>query len=244
MSLSYTHGREFVTDMRPLLEYGDTHLISRHVCQFWSHEKLIGLLTCGHEEAIKSSLFCLSLVGTMSESAIIAPLLNDDDAPVAGMAEYAMWSIWFRAGDDKSNADLLEAVRLISQNKLNQGIHLLDKIVLRAPDFAEAFNQRAIAYFLQEDYLHAMADCEATLRLNPHHFGALAGLGHCYTAAGQLEKALEAYCYSLQLHPRLEGLRQSIQQIRKNLHGSAKISKTQVPIPPSPSSQKIDVRPE
>src|ERR1041385_6978179 len=169
MSLSYSHGREFVTDIRPLLEYGDIDLLVRHLAQYWADSKLVDMLTCGHEEAVRASLFCLSAIGTMEDNSAIAPLLNEDDAPIAAMAEYAMWSIWFRAGDQKANGDLLNAVRMISQNKLTQSVHLLDAIVQRYPDFAEAYNQRAIVYFLKEDYEHAIADCEITLQLNPHH---------------------------------------------------------------------------
>lgn len=239
MSLSYSHGREFITDIRPLLEYGDIDLLVRHLSQFWTDSKLVGLLTCEHEEAVKASLFCLSLVGTMEDNAAIAAMLTDDDAPIATMAEYALWSVWFRAGNEKANADLLRAVRLISRNKLTQSVHLLDGIVERCPSFAEAYNQRAIVYFLKEDYQHAMADCEITLHLNPHHFGALAGLGHCYVAIGQLEKALEAYCHALQAHPRQEGIRQSIQHVRANLKRGAKDSS----ISPDTIGQWAGIRP-
>ena len=62
-----------------------------------------------------------------------------------------------------------------------------------------------------------MADCRRTLRLNGHHFGALAGLAHSYASLGQLDRALNAYHHALRVHPRLEGIRQSISQIRAYL---------------------------
>jgi tetratricopeptide (TPR) repeat protein len=142
-------------------------------------------------------------------------MLHDEDAETAGLAEHALWSIWFRAGTPQANLCLTRAIRLISEGHLDRGIRLLDAIIEEHPDFAEAYNQRAIAKFLQGEYEQVVADCEETLRLNPHHFGASAGLGHSYAARGLLDLALGAYRRTLGIHPRLEGIRQSMQQIRK-----------------------------
>ncbi len=217
MSLSYTHGREFLRQTWPYLEQQDTEGLAKHLSQYWPNEMLKALLSCEHEDAVKATLVCLSLAGTMSENASIAHCLNDDDPNTSALAEHALWSIWFRAGDESGNADIVQAVQLISENKLDQAIACLDRILLRLPNFAEAYNQRAIVYYLKEDYERSCSDCEATLRLNPHHFGAMAGLGHCCASLGDLDRALEAYCNCRGLHPRLEGIRQSIQQIRQNL---------------------------
>jgi len=57
------------------------------------------------------------------------------------------------------------------------------------PRFAEAYNQRAIAQYLQEQFSQSIADCRRTIELMPCHFGAWAGLGHCHAHEGRLEKA-------------------------------------------------------
>jgi len=87
--------------------------------------------------------------------------------------------------------------------------------VVRCPTFAEAYNQRAIVLFLLGRYEQAAEDCLRALRLNPYHFGAMAGLGHCHASLGRWERALEAYHRTLQLHPRAEGIRQSIRQVQE-----------------------------
>lgn len=217
MSLSYSHGREFVDQVRPYLVNSDATGLVRFLDQYWPISDLRDLLTCGHADAAKVAATCFSLVGTMDDNPYLAPLLHDEDATTCAVAEHAMWSIWFRAGRDMDNTNLQRVVRLISDNQLDAAILFLDGLIEAAPDFAEAYNQRAIAYFLKEEYLASLSDCGRTLELNPFHFGAIAGVGHCHASMGQLEFALEAYLRAIQMHPRLEGIRQSIHAIRSKV---------------------------
>lgn len=217
MTLSYSHGREFTRQIRPILERQDTEALLGRLSRWWPNEMLRAVLTCGCDDAAKTALVCLSLTGTMADTADIASLLHHDDPATAALAERALWSIWFRAGDDRANTSITQAVHLISENLLDKALDLLDGLVARCPTFAEAYNQLAIVHFLKGDYHRAIENCQEALRLNGHHFGAMAGLGHGYASLGKWKRALEAYCGSLQLHPRLEGIRQSIQQIRKGL---------------------------
>jgi tetratricopeptide (TPR) repeat protein len=221
MSVSYTHGREFVAQVRPFLEARDVEGLLRHLHAYWPGDRLRGLLHCHHDEAAKVALACLSLVGSNADLGTVAPLLGSDDCTTVGLAEYTMWALWFRAGDTWANRRMMHAVRLISENKLDRAIGCLTRILSHRPGFAEAYNQRAIAHFLKEDYSASIADCLQALKLNPYHFGAAAGLGHCYAAQGQLELAVERYQSALQIHPRLEGIRQSITEIREVLGQTA-----------------------
>lgn len=214
MSLSYTHGREFVCETRPILERQDAGELVRYLERRWPNASLLEMLSCGHEDAVKTALVCLAYRGTMAELSSIARFLGDDDPVTSAVAEHAMWCIWFRSGNESADAHLTRAVQLISESHMSEAIAELDELVSAHPWFAEAYNQRGIAYFLQEDYARSADDCRRALELNPYHFGAMAGLGHCYASLGQLDQALDAYCNALQLHPKLEGIRQSIQQIR------------------------------
>ncbi len=231
MSLTYSHGREFVHEIRPILERQDLDQLSRHLSQRWPNSRLLQILECGHDDAAQVALACLSLTGRMIDTPAIAPHLADDDPFRSAIAEHAMWCIWFRSGDAGVDVALTRAVQLIAADHFDAAIASLDALIDRAPGFAEAYNQRAIAWFLKEDYARSLADCEIALRLNPWHFGALAGVGHCYASLGRLDRALQAYRAALRLHPRLEGIRQSIRQIRCSLETTAPAEPDFLPSP-------------
>lgn len=215
MTLSYSHGREFVEQVRPFLERVDIEGLVQHLHQFWPPDSLKALLRCGHEDAACMALAGLSVVGRMEDCPAIAALLHDDDGLTADLAEHALWSIWFRAGGAGTHEQVVAAVRLISQGELDAACQQMTSVLAAHPDFAEAYHQMALVHFLQGNYVRAISFCQATLLLNCWHFGAMALLGHCYAATGQLDQACLAYQRALQLHPRLQGVRQAIHQIRE-----------------------------
>ena len=99
MSVSYSHGREFVAQVRPFLEARDFDGLVRHLHAYWSGRMLRGLLHCGHEDAAKVALVCIALTGSASDLPEVAPLLASDDLALASVAEHTMWVLWFRSGD-------------------------------------------------------------------------------------------------------------------------------------------------
>ena len=66
-------------------------------------------------------------------------------------------------------------------------------------------------------YATSIADCEEVLRLNPQHFGALAGQGLCRTALGQHREAARCFRRALAVHPRLETVRQQLARAEATL---------------------------
>ena len=53
--------------------------------------------------------------------------------------------------------------------------NLAARLIARAPKFAEAYNQRAIALFIQRRFEEEREDCRRVLELNPYHIGAVSG---------------------------------------------------------------------
>jgi len=213
MSLSYRHGQEFIGQVRPLIERRDTDTLIAHLARAWPHDRLTALLGCRHEDAAKTALVCLSLIGTMADCPAVAGILHHDDEAAASFAEFALWSIWFRAGDRQANVALNRAVQLISQNRYAAAAERLTKLIVRCPEFAEPYNQRATTRLLQDYYTQAIEDGRQVLQLNPYHFGAMVSLGHCYAAQGRFRPALHMYRAALHVHPRMQGIQELIQQI-------------------------------
>jgi len=197
-----------------MLERGDIESLRRHLRKYWSAERLKGLLGCGHDDAVSAALVGLALVGTMQDCPAVAGLLHDDDGQTADLAEHGLWSIWFRAGGGLDER-LALAVKLISRGDLDAALDGITDVLGIRPDYAEAYHQLSLVYFLRGDYKRAILNCRATLLLNPWHFGAMSTLGHCHAAMGSLGLAYTAYQRALQLHPRLQGVRQALRQIRK-----------------------------
>lgn len=81
---------------------------------------------------------------------------------------------------------------------------LLDRAVEQAPDYAEAWNQRAFIRFLRENDEGAEQDILRTLELEPKHFGALSGLFHVLSRRGRTEAANAALIEAVRIHPWLK----------------------------------------
>jgi tetratricopeptide (TPR) repeat protein len=129
------------------------------------------------------------------------------------MAEHAMWAIWFRCGSPEANQLLQRGSDLMSRREFEQAIEHFDHAIQVSPKFAEAYNQRAIAWFLKEEFSRSIADCERAVKLMPDHFGAWAGMGHCHAHEGRVCEAVRAYKRALAINPHLAGVKETLQEI-------------------------------
>ena len=229
MGLLYRDGWEFVRQVRPLFkEQGTPHLRSFLACN-WPGDRLVSLLECEYADAVKLALVCLSLIGTRNHCERIALKLHDDDATTVKFAEHALWTIWFHSGNRVYSRLLKQAVRFIDEGVYRPAILLLNRIVERCPDFAEAYHQRSAVCFLTGDYDQALLDGRRVLYHNPLHFGAMAYLGHSYAAAGAVVAAVEMYQAALQVHPHFEAAHQAMQYAQASISNSG--SSLESPIP-------------
>ena len=71
MALTYTHGREFVRQVCPIIERRDIEALVCHLRCHWPNKDLRGLLGCGHDEAVKAALLCLSMVGDSGQTGTV-----------------------------------------------------------------------------------------------------------------------------------------------------------------------------
>jgi len=95
----------------------------------------------------------------------------------------------------------------------------LDQATDLAPAFAEPWNRRANLAYAAEDYSGAIAAIQETLRREPRHFAAYAGLGLIYEELGQERPALEAFRAALAIHPHYEPARQGVQRLEPRVEG-------------------------
>jgi tetratricopeptide (TPR) repeat protein len=160
------------------------------------------------------ALWDLSGAETDGQCELLASLLHHDDPRVVDAAEQALWRLWFASGPTTVQSDLYRAMLHLQAERWPEALADLDAVLAVEPGYAEAWNQRAIAHYFAGDYCRSVCDCRRALMLNPYHFGAMAGMGHCFAQLGRFEDAMECYHRALQIHPRMEGVRQTIREIR------------------------------
>lgn len=180
----------------------------------YSEGTLLRLVENGDNLSRRAALFALGLLGTMNACAGIAARLHDEERQTAQMAADTLWTIWFRGDRPANNQELQRLARLRQRDKALAGLNAL---IARAPEFAEAYNQRAILYFRLKKLECAIADCEKTLELNPYHFGAQAGLGQCYLQMRKHRAALKAFRAALRLNPHMNGVAETIRALENAL---------------------------
>lgn len=198
----------------------------------WSADELADLLNDLNEQStdatgttsavrpmidqVKTTAIALGLIGTIDQSPTLARTLHHDDYFVVNIAERALWNIWFRASTPECCALLADAIDAMHAEDFDQAENTLDRILLAAPDFAEACNQRAVLHYLTDRFASSLMACRRTLALNPYHFGAAAGMGHNLVQLGQFADAEAAYRAALRIHPRMEGVRQQLRRARES----------------------------
>lgn len=148
--------------------------------------------------------------GTKADASLLEERLRDDDDDVRVEAERALWRLWGRSGDPAIDALLATGVDAMAAGNLDAAIATFTSIVVRRPDFAEAWNKRATALFLAGEYRRSLADCDEVIKRNPTHFGALAGYGQIYFQLEQYERAIAFWKRALAVNPNMSGVEVNI----------------------------------
>jgi len=151
--------------------------------------------------------------------ALFAQLEQAEDAQTATPVEQAIWARWADSGSPTVNILLERANAAESDGDAELAERFLDQASDLAPDFAETWNRRANLYYSTDDYPGAIAAIQETLKREPRHFGALAGLGLIYEELGQQRSALEAFRAALVIHPHYEVALQGVRRLEPRVDG-------------------------
>ncbi|HEY2587616.1 MAG TPA: tetratricopeptide repeat protein [Tepidisphaeraceae bacterium] len=206
---------EFVASVQPMLEARDPGALLALLKSRWTREQIVGLLSSPCCDARKVAALALALVGSRRCLKELTAQLKHPDPMVNQMAEHAIWAIWFRLGTVDANHELCRGTKALNQGDCDQAIRHFTCAIELDPNFAEAYNQRAIAKYLQERYDESLEDCGRTVERMPCHFGAWAGMGHCHAHSGRLAEAAECYKKALAINPGFAGINQALAEISK-----------------------------
>jgi len=161
-------------------------------------------------------------VAELSLDDLFAKLRDDTVAksPAGERIEQEILRRFARSGSPTVDLLMSWATDAIGKKDFPKALDVLDQTLVLKPDFAEAWNKRATVYFMMDDYGSSLSDIRATLALQPRHFGALAGFGMILQAMERNEEAVQVYKRALEIDPRLDKVRESLEALEKATKGS------------------------
>lgn len=127
---------------------------------------------------------------------------------------------WSRSGSVAMDLLLQRGQDALEEENYQAAIEHFTALTDHAPQFAEAWNMRATAFFLIDEYGLSIEDISRTLALNPKHFGALSGLGVILEQIGDNENALLAYRAAYEINPHRENLTEAISRLENDVDGT------------------------
>ena len=122
----------------------------------------------------------------------------------------------------QSGSDTIDLIASRARDALGKGdpavaIELLSRIIALEPDWSEAWNLRATAFFMMGDVERSRLDAIETLAREPRHFGAMTGLALIFEMQGQKKEALKTYRQVSALGPQLKPIKSAITRLAKEL---------------------------
>ena len=128
---------------------------------------------------------------------------------------------WSRSGSDAMDYLLRRGREAIEAEDWPTAIEHLSALIDHAPDFAEGYNARAVAFFRAGQTGPALADIERTLALEPRNFDAMAGLGFVMLEIGDKSGALYAFREAAKLNPGMEAVNEALPELETETGGRA-----------------------
>lgn len=127
--------------------------------------------------------------------------LKSPDEQVRQGATHELWRHWFEQKGVTGLEQIRRAEVWLEAGEFAEAEAVLTQLIHDLPDFAEAWNRRAVLYYTTRQFKKALEDCKRVVQLNPIHFGALHGMGLCYAALGNYREAIQAFRQALEIQP-------------------------------------------
>ena len=144
---------------------------------------------------------------------------SKDADETAGIITLLLHS-YSESGSDTGDLLLQHARRAIGVEQYDDALKILDQTIALLPDWAEGWNARATARYLDDDYNGSMADIAQTLKREPNHLGALMGMAAILEARGKREDALKVYERALAIAPHWRNAQEAADKLKAALAGS------------------------
>lgn len=197
------------------LKHHDTARFVAEVTARYTQGTLQRLLAHPSSELRRAAALALGYVGDYASNAALGRALNDRDPTVRLLAETSIRKVWLRYGSEAQQKQLSIIIRLNAAQRYRDALVRANRLLEDIEDFAEAYNQRAVAHYGLKEHAEAIQDCRMALELNPYHFAAAAGMGQAYLEMRDFIAALEAFRRALKLNPDLKAVRIQVARLER-----------------------------
>lgn len=126
---------------------------------------------------------------------------------------------WQDSGSASINLLIQWADKAVTEQKNAAALDFLDEAIRLKPDYVEGWNRRATLHFKMGNYRKSMSDINEVLRIEPRHFGALAGMAAIMAQTGRDEMALKAWERFLEVYPTERQAQKELGDLAEKLTG-------------------------
>lgn len=137
----------------------------------------------------------------------------------AATIEEEIWDAWLVSGSPTVDIMMKRGLEYQESQDAQSARDMFDRALAVKPDYAEAWNRRALLFFNDGKYDEAIADLESTLTYEPRHFGAWIGLGMIFESIDRPDAALKAYRKALEIHPHAAAAQQGEKRLSRTVEG-------------------------
>jgi tetratricopeptide (TPR) repeat protein len=147
-------------------------------------------------------------------------LKRQRDPDQAKMISDQIRAEWADSGSATVNLLMQWAIKAVAEKRNAAALDFFDQVIALKPDYVEGWNQRATLNYAMGDYARSMADINQVLRIEPRHFGALAGMAAILSETGKDELTLKVWQRFLEIYPADRGAQEQVGKLSEKLAGS------------------------
>ncbi len=144
-------------------------------------------------------------------------LKGQQDPARAAQTEKEIWAEWMDSGDREINHKLATGALAMRMGRLDTALRLFNEVTELDPQFAEGWNKRATALYLDGQYDASLGAIRKTLKLEPRHFGALSGRAMIYLRQGRTRGAARTYERILEIYPTQPQAQERLEELEEAL---------------------------
>ncbi|MFP7672872.1 hypothetical protein ACG74X_05885 [Marivita sp. S0852] len=151
---------------------------------------------------------------------LMRDLAQSESEQAADRLERQVRQEWEKSGSAAMDLLLKRGKDAMAVDDNEAAMDHLTALTDHAPDFAEGWHALALTYYRAEMFGPAADALERTLALNPHHFGALRGLGAILEHLDKPALAYDAYSRVLTLRPHDSDVIEAIERLEREVTGT------------------------